>query len=182
MSEIGGEHRQLVDQGDVHMAEGVLEQLGQLGLPGARHGDGPLHDPVVEALHRLASEASSMPETTFGVFSRLPRRGCRGRCARGCSRGGSRARRPAPTPPRGSVRPAPRWCRGRSSTRARPWQPGAGARRPWPPPPRRRRGWGPLLQRGRDVDHGDVEAGAGVGIVRRLVAPGARAAAAAARR
>ncbi len=52
--EIGGEHRQLVDKGDVDVTEGVLEQLGELGLSGARHRDGPLHDPVVERLHRLA--------------------------------------------------------------------------------------------------------------------------------
>ena len=31
-AEVVGEHRDLVDQGDVDVPEGVLEQLGQLGL------------------------------------------------------------------------------------------------------------------------------------------------------
>ena len=35
-AEIVGEHRQLVDERDVDVAERVLEQLGELGLAGAR--------------------------------------------------------------------------------------------------------------------------------------------------
>ena len=52
-AEITGEHRQLVDQRDVHVPEGVLEQLGQLRFLGAAHGHRLLDDAVVEALDGL---------------------------------------------------------------------------------------------------------------------------------
>ena len=51
--ERGGEHRQLVDERDVHVPEGVLEQLDQLGLGRRAHG----HDLVDErAVERLDAE------------------------------------------------------------------------------------------------------------------------------
>jgi hypothetical protein len=37
-AEIRREHRELVDQRDVHVAERVLEQFGELSLAGATHG------------------------------------------------------------------------------------------------------------------------------------------------
>ena len=49
-AEIGGEHGQLVDEGDVHVPEGVLQQLGELSLAGAGHRHRVLDDRVVEAL------------------------------------------------------------------------------------------------------------------------------------
>jgi hypothetical protein len=49
--EIGGEHRELVDEGDVDVPEGVLEELGELGLARGRYGDGAGHQPVVELAH-----------------------------------------------------------------------------------------------------------------------------------
>ena len=51
-AEVGGEHGQLVDEGDVDVAEGVLQQLGELGLLGRGDRDGALDDRVVERLHR----------------------------------------------------------------------------------------------------------------------------------
>ena len=49
-TELAGEHGDLIDQGDVDVAEGVLEQLGDLRHPRARDGDGALDQSVVEAL------------------------------------------------------------------------------------------------------------------------------------
>ena len=63
------EHRQLVDQGDVDVAERVLEQLDQLRLRGRGHRDDLVDERVVERLDR-ARESSSMPETTLGVLRR----------------------------------------------------------------------------------------------------------------
>ena len=47
-----GEHGQFVDQRDVHVAEGVLQQLGELGLPGAGNGHGAFDQPIEERLAR----------------------------------------------------------------------------------------------------------------------------------
>jgi hypothetical protein len=47
--EIVGEHGQLVDEGDVDVAEGVFEELRELGDTGAGYRHGLLHQPVVEA-------------------------------------------------------------------------------------------------------------------------------------
>ena len=47
------EHLHLVDHGDVHAAEDVLEQLGELGHAGARHGHRVLEGARVEGLGDL---------------------------------------------------------------------------------------------------------------------------------
>ena len=51
-AEVAGEHRQLVDERDVDVAEGVLEELGELGLTRARHRDHFVDEGLVERLHR----------------------------------------------------------------------------------------------------------------------------------
>src|ERR1700686_3992840 len=47
-AEVAREHRELVDERDVHVAEGVLEQLGELGLAGRRHRYDLVDDAPVE--------------------------------------------------------------------------------------------------------------------------------------
>jgi CheY-like chemotaxis protein len=42
-AEVCREDRELIDEGDVDVAESVLDELGELGLSGARHGHGPVH-------------------------------------------------------------------------------------------------------------------------------------------
>ena len=51
--ELVGEDREFVHEGDVHVSEGVLEQLGQLGLASAADGHGRLDQRVVEVAHSL---------------------------------------------------------------------------------------------------------------------------------
>ena len=51
-TELATEHRQLVHQRDVHVPEGVLDELGQLRFARGGHGHSPGRDPLVEALHR----------------------------------------------------------------------------------------------------------------------------------
>ena len=64
----------LVDQRDVDVPEGVLQQLGQLGLLRPEHRDDPLDQARRRAPSTGPSDASSIPETTFGVFTEAPRR------------------------------------------------------------------------------------------------------------
>ena len=69
--EVRGEHRQLVHQGDVHVAEGVLEELRELGHPvspiparsGPRAGRRSPAPP--------SNDASSIPDTTLGMVTRF---------------------------------------------------------------------------------------------------------------
>ncbi len=70
-AEVPGEHGDLVDERDVDMPERVLEELGELGHPRARDRHGLVHDAVEEALAPRRSDASSMPETTFGMVTRF---------------------------------------------------------------------------------------------------------------
>ncbi len=115
-AEIGGVHRQLVDERDVDVAERVLEQLDELGLGRRRRPARPRRRASRRTPRRPGSDGSSTPDTTLGVLTK-PQRGCPGRCARASSRGRSRAR-PAGRRVRGSAARA-RWsCRGRWSTRA----------------------------------------------------------------
>ena len=65
-----GEHGQLVDQCDVDVAERVLEQLGQLGLPGRRHRHGACRPDGRRTPARPPASRRRGPETTFGVFSK----------------------------------------------------------------------------------------------------------------
>ena len=44
---------ELVDQGDIDVAESVFQQLGKLSLPRCRHGNGPLDEPTIEILERV---------------------------------------------------------------------------------------------------------------------------------
>ncbi len=69
--EVSGEHGELVDQGDVHVAERVLEELGELGHPGARHRHGLLDDAVEESPHGEPGTRASIPDTTFGMVTRF---------------------------------------------------------------------------------------------------------------
>ena len=49
-AEVAGEHRELVDERDVDVAERVLEQLGELGFARGRDGDDLVDDAAVEVL------------------------------------------------------------------------------------------------------------------------------------
>ena len=120
------EHRQLVDERDVHRAEDVLEQLGQLG----RLGPGDRHDLVadlaverdraVEARRRQAADdLRRVAQRVVGAAGVDPL-GREGDVEVAC-------RRPGPTP-RAAAPAARAWCRGRSSTRAPPAGPRAAPR------------------------------------------------------
>ena len=58
--EVLGHHRQLVDERDVHLAVGVLDQLGHLGLARARGDRDRMHDRRVER-HRQVATALGQP-------------------------------------------------------------------------------------------------------------------------
>ena len=58
----------LVDQADVHAAEGVLQQLHQLGGLGRRDRHQRIDRRLVQRARHLGRQAGVMPPTTFGVF------------------------------------------------------------------------------------------------------------------
>ncbi len=66
-AQLGGEHRQLVDEGDVDVAERVLDELGELGLPRARDGDRLRDEGVVEGLDRLEAAGGDARDELRGL-------------------------------------------------------------------------------------------------------------------
>ena len=152
---------------------------------GRGHRHGVVDDRCGRRRRPRARDPSSMPETTFGVVSQRPHRGCPGRSAPGCSRRWkSRPARQARARPRGAAPAAPRWCPGRSWTPARPWRPARSVRRQHAAPPARcsDRSGAPSSQRRRHGDHRDVEAVAVARVRRWPVAPARPAPRPAARR
>ena len=88
MPEVLGEDGELVDQGDVHVAEGVLEQLGELGLLGRRDR----HDAVDQAGVELRDPLPALPHPGLRrpwAWSRRCTSCCPGRCARASTPRGS---------------------------------------------------------------------------------------------
>ena len=124
--QLAAEDRHLVDQGDVHVPVGVLQQLGHLRLAGRL---GPHHlvaDPLVEG-RRGVRAGRRDPADDLGRVRQAVARGCPGRSAPGRTRARSRARRSARTPSPAAGGPPPRWCRDRWSTPATPACPAAAA-------------------------------------------------------
>ena len=72
-TEVMGEHGELVDKRDVHMAERVLEQFGHLGLAGAANRDGLVDEPVVEPLD-FDRRSRSDPAHDLGCVHQAPDR------------------------------------------------------------------------------------------------------------
>src|SRR5664280_2850167 len=67
------EHSQLVDEGDVDMPKGVLQQLGELGLFTGRHRHSRLDDRVVEGLDSFERRRVDAGHN-FGCVTKVPGR------------------------------------------------------------------------------------------------------------
>ena len=162
-AEVVGEHRQLVDQRDVDVPEGVLEQLGQLGLLRRRHRHGRVDERVVERAATASSDAVVDAGDDLRRVREASTSGCPGRCAPGCSRGGSRRRPRRPGP---CLEDRADQLLGGARVGGR-LEHDAGARRAGAAPAvaAARLDVGQVgravAQRRRHGDHGDVEAGAG---------------------
>ena len=169
-AEVAGEHRELVDERDVHVPERVLEQLHQLGLGGRSDRARPCR----RARRRTPRRSAATPRrsrTRPSACSRTSSRGCRGRCARASSREEVGAG-PEARAPRGSAAAAPRWCPGRSSTRGSTERAGRSTRRERPGRGLDVREVGrAVAQRRRHGDHRDVEAGEVVDLVASRCSP-----------
>ena len=118
---------ELVDEGDVDGAEDVLGELHRLGRRASRRpARSATTSCVVERARASASASAPSPPTTFGIVA-----GAEVGVARvlALGREGEEEVRPAlqAGAPRGSAAPPRRWCRDRSSIRARRAGPGAGA-------------------------------------------------------
>ena len=115
-SQLASEHRELVDERDVHVAKRVLEQLHQLGFAGRRHRHGLLDERAVEPLDHRARELVDARDDLRRVHERplaIAGIDALGRVAEKEVDAGAEAARP-----RGSAATAPRWSRDTSSTRA----------------------------------------------------------------
>jgi hypothetical protein len=154
---------------DVHVPEGVLQQLGELGLLAARHRNGPLHHAVVEALYGGERAGVDAGDDLGGVDERP------GRVARvDALRAVADAEVAAGGEPGALLEDRDDQLLGRAGVRRRLEDDrGAGAQVAG----ERARGRldegqvrVALAQWRRHGDHGDVEAGAGAGLGRRPVA------------
>ncbi len=94
-AERSGMDGQLVDEGDVHVAERVLEQLGQLRHPRRADRHGALDQASVERFDRLQAPRRQAGDDLRDANQR-PLAVARDRCARASSRRGSRPRPSSP--------------------------------------------------------------------------------------
>ena len=65
-AQIVGEHRELVNQGDVDMPEGVLDDLGELGDGRGGYRDALVDDSRVEGLHGCEPAGHRFPTRSSG--------------------------------------------------------------------------------------------------------------------
>ena len=126
--------RELVDQRDVDVPEGVLQQLRELGLAGAGHRTTVSTSVAVEVGDRRRRLVD--PDTIFGVFAKL-QVGLLGSMRSGLYPTWKSRPAAARTRPRGSGRRPPRSCPGTSWTRGSRSSPGARAGRRCARRPRR---------------------------------------------
>ncbi len=119
------EHRHLVHQRDVHVAERVLEELRQSRRRGSTRRPSPCPRAARRTATAIAVASGVQPPTTLRRVPHPELGVARVDRARASTRAGSRspARRPEPASSSGRTQRA-RWCPGRSSTRAPRAMPG----------------------------------------------------------
>ena len=135
--QLAAEDGHLVDQGDVHVPVGVLQQLGHLRLAGGLGPDHLVADLARRTPRPRRCRTGSGRRRSWACWrSRTP--GCPGRSAPARRPGRSRSRRSARTPSPAAGGRSPRWCPDRWWTPATPACPPspAGPRSPSRPAPR----------------------------------------------